>query len=270
MRTARTARTCVAVLLTCALGAAAAGDFLRFGDCKVSRRPAGELFCGDRLLLSRFGWVAVAPNVKGAAVQNSLTVFPVATLSLEADGSGKATAVNTVEQLGFTCETHVRLSPNRMLYTITYRFARELKDHHIYLNPALADEFALGAGYRAVDVDGLASEGVVKPWPGVYRQIPRKDIGLRELVLIKDGLSFTLSLACERPSTEAHNLRLDFVRENGEFAGRTPDRHARLWLTLKTPDNIFPAGYENRLTLKVEVDPKTRAPGAGGKEQSAD
>ena len=227
--------------------------WITFGDCKATREHSGAVFYGDRLLFSNLGWIAVAPNKKGAGPRGSLNVFPEPAAVQSRDGGREATATKALDALGFTCRSVLRFYPNRMTYALTYRFGKGLDGYHLYLNPVVNESFALGAKYEAIDVDGLWSEGVVAPWPETYRHIPRKGIGLRDLSLSKNGLTAKVSVKTQHASADANNLRIDFVRDDGKFADRREGGHVRLWLTFRPPGDAFPAGFENTLELAIAI-----------------
>ena len=255
MRTATWPRPALPLLSILAFGVPLRGAerWITFGDCRATKERAGAVFHGDRVLLSNLGWLALAPNKKGAGTRGSLNVFPEPATVQSRGGRREATVTKTLDALGFTCRSVSRFYPNRMTYALTYRFDRNLEGYHLYLNPVVNESFALGAKYEAIDVDGLWSEGVVAPWPETYRHIPRKGIGLRDLSLSKNGLTAKVSVKTQHASADANNLRIDFVRDDGKFADRREGGHVRLWLTFRPPGDAFPAGFENTLELAIAI-----------------
>lgn len=166
----------------------------------------------------------------------------------EREGYKEYNYSRTWEELGFSCEANTKLYPTKVVYTISYKFSKEWTGG-LYINPWIDDNLILGSRYRVVDIDGLTDGGIVEASDKKYVTIPRGRYTFQQIdIFPKEGGQITYRLKNEHPSVQHECLWVDLIGPEGKLN----PTGIRLRLVQIPPEDKFPAGYSNKITLEVE------------------
>ncbi len=242
-------RTTLAVLLFGLNGFAFATEDIVKETYRVTIR--GKLIYKDKCALD-LGHMSLASKDKGEKKIADRPIDPRKAVAKE--GYQECTYSRTWEEAGFTYETNTKFYPRKVVHTISYKFTKEWKGF-LYINPWIDSSLVLGAAYKAIDADGLESEGVVQASLKKYTFIPHGyNLKELELQLVEGGL-IRYKVENKNPLREksawaADSLFVDLMGEDGKL-GRTG---VRLDLQQKPPGRVFPAGYSNQIILEIEFE----------------